>query len=185
MDAPMSRLDKTDWMDFALGQLAEKGHDALKAQTLAAALGVTRGSFYWHFEDLDAFKRDLVAHWTDRTSEELVRAVVRDGDAAAQLRGLMRRAFRSSAALERAMRAWAAVDPEVAQHVAAVDWRRIRFAEQLLEALGVAEAEIGPRSRMLYWAAIGRLMMARTEEQDLTDAEIEGLARMIADWDDT
>lgn len=183
--AAMTRLDKTDWLDFALGQLAEKGHDALKAQTLAAALGVTRGSFYWHFEDLDAFKRDLVAHWTDRTSEELVRAVVREGDAEAQLRGLMRRAFRSGAALVRAMRAWAVVDPDVAGHVAAVDWRRIRFAEQLLEALGVADGEIGPRSRMLYWAAIGRLMMARTEGQDLTDAEIEGLARMVAGADHT
>jgi hypothetical protein len=53
---------------FRPGELAEKGHDALKAQTLAAGLGVTRGSFYWHFEDLEAFKRDLIAHWTDLTS---------------------------------------------------------------------------------------------------------------------
>ncbi|MCU4653133.1 TetR family transcriptional regulator [Roseibacterium sp. SDUM158016] len=176
----MSRLDKSDWLDFALAQLAENGHGALKAQTLAAGLGVTRGSFYWHFEDLAAFKRDLVAHWMDRTTEELVRAVVRDGDAEAQLRGLMRRALRSGAALERAMRAWATVDAEVAQTVAAVDWRRIRFAEQLLAALGVSEAEIGPRSRMLYWAAIGRLMMMRSEGQELSDAEIEDLAALLS-----
>jgi AcrR family transcriptional regulator len=173
------RLDKSDWLDFALGELARKGYGALKAQTLAAGLGVTRGSFYWHFDDLDAFKRDLIAHWTDRTTEELVRAVVREGDAAAQLRGLLKRALRSGAALERAIRAWATADDHVAGLVAAVDWRRLRFAEQLLAALGVPEAEIGPRARMLYWSAIGRLMMARPEDQDLTDAEIEALAGMI------
>ena len=110
-----------------------------------AGLGVTRGSFYWHFEDLEAFKRDLIAHWTDRTTERArPRAVVREGDAQAQLVGLMARAFRSGASMERAVRAWATADDHVASLVAAVDWRRIRFAEQLLAALGVAEAEIGP-----------------------------------------
>jgi AcrR family transcriptional regulator len=177
--AAMTRLERTDWLDFALGELAEKGHGALKAQTLAARLGVTRGSFYRHFEDLEAFKRDLIAHWTDRTTEELVRAVVREGDAEHQLIGLMRRAFSSGVALERAVRAWATADSHVAELVSAVDWRRVRFAEQLLTALGVPEAEIGPRARMLYWAAIGRLMMAGPDPRTLSDHEIEALARLM------
>jgi AcrR family transcriptional regulator len=175
----MARLEKTDWLDFALGELAEKGHDALKAQTLAAGLGVTRGSFYWHFEDLEAFKRDLIARWADLTSGELLRAVVREGEAEAQLIGMMTRAFRSGASMERAVRAWAISDDHVAGLVTAVDWRRIRFAEQLLEALGVAQAEVGPRARVLYWAAIGRLMMARPSDRGLSDAEIGDLARLI------
>ena len=176
----MARLEKIDWLDFALGELAEKGHTALKAQTLAAGLGVTRGSFYWHFEDLDGFKRDLIAHWTDQTTEELVRAVVRDEGAAAQLLGLMTRAFRSGAALERAIRAWATTDDHVAGLVAAVDWRRMKFAEELLTALGVPPAEIGPRGRLLYWAAIGRLMMAQPEDTGLSDAEIADLASLMS-----
>jgi hypothetical protein len=49
----------------------------------------------------------------------------------------------------------------------------------LLIALGVAEAEIGPRARVLYWAAIGRLMMARPSEQGLSDAEIADLAALM------
>jgi AcrR family transcriptional regulator len=175
----MARLEKTDWLDFALKELAEKGHDALKAQTLASALGVTRGSFYWHFEDLDAFKRDLIGHWTDRTTGELLHAVVRKGEAEAQLIGLMARAFRSGISMERAVRAWAAADDHVAGLVAAVDWRRIRFAEQLLTALGVAAAEVGPRARLLYWASIGRLMMARPGDQGLSEAEIRDLAALM------
>lgn len=176
----MARLEKTDWLDFALGELAAKGHTALKAQTLAAGLHVTRGSFYWHFEDLDAFKRDLIGHWTDRTTEELVRAVVRSEGAGPQLLGLMTRAFRSGGALERAIRAWATTDAHVADLVAAVDWRRMRFAEDLLTALGVPPAEAGPRASMLYWAAIGRLMMAKPEDRTLSDSEIAGLAALIS-----
>jgi AcrR family transcriptional regulator len=175
----MTRLEKTDWLDFALGALAERGHGALKAQTLAAGLGVTRGSFYWHFEDLEAFKRDLIDHWAAKTTEELLRAEVREGDAAAQLAGLMLRAFASATGQERAIRAWATVAPHVAETVAAVDWRRIRFAEQLLSALGVAEAEIGPRARLLYWAAIGRLMMAGADPRTLSATEIEALTRLM------
>jgi AcrR family transcriptional regulator len=181
----MTRLDKSDWLDFALEELARNGHGALKAQTLAASLGVTRGSFYWHFEDIEAFKRDLVAHWTDRTTVELLRAGVRDGAAEAQLRGMLTRALRSGGALERAVRAWATADAHVADVVAAVDWRRIRFAEELLEALGVPQPEIGPRARLLYWAAVGRLMMGRPEAPALSDAEIEGVARLAASRTDT
>lgn len=176
---PMPRLEKTDWLDFALTELADKGHASLKAQTLAAALGVTRGSFYWHFEDLDAFKRALIDHWTTHTTEELVHAVVREDSAEAQLLGLMSRAFRSGASLERAIRAWASTDDYVASLVAAVDWRRITFAEQLLSALGVTEAEVRARASLLYWAAIGRLMMAQPEDQGLSDDEIRDLAALI------
>ncbi|MFW5642161.1 MAG: TetR/AcrR family transcriptional regulator [Roseicyclus sp.] len=175
----MTRLEKTDWLDYALGELGARGHGALKAQTLAAGLGVTRGSFYWHFEDLEAFKRDLIDHWARRTTEELLRAEVREGDAAVQLKGLMLRAFASGTALERAIRAWATAAPHVAETVAAVDWRRIRFAEQLLAALGVSEAEIGPRARMLYWAAIGRMMMAGAQPRTLSAGEIEALADLM------
>jgi AcrR family transcriptional regulator len=142
---------------------------------------VTRGSFYWHFADLDAFHRDLLAHWVDGTSSELLRATVRDGDARLQLRGMLRRALRAHADVERAMRGWAMADPRVAEAVAAVDWRRLRFAEQLLAAIGVPERHIRPRARLLYWAAIGRLMMARPGDRPLTESDIDGLADLVSD----
>jgi hypothetical protein len=65
--ARMARLEKTDWLDFALGTGGEGARGAEGADA-GAGLGVTRGSFYWHFEDLVAFKRDLIGHWTDRTT---------------------------------------------------------------------------------------------------------------------
>src|SRR5262247_806299 len=49
------RLTAQDWIDFALTTLAQEGFDALKADVLARKLGISRGSFYWHFSDLGTF----------------------------------------------------------------------------------------------------------------------------------
>ena len=45
------RLSAQAWIDFALATLAREGFEALKADVLAHKLGVSRGSFYWHFKD--------------------------------------------------------------------------------------------------------------------------------------
>ncbi|MEM8755480.1 MAG: TetR family transcriptional regulator, partial [Pseudomonadota bacterium] len=47
------RLSRDDWLAHALGTLAAEGAPALRADRMAKALGVSRGSFYWHFRDLD------------------------------------------------------------------------------------------------------------------------------------
>jgi AcrR family transcriptional regulator len=145
----MARLEKTDWLDFALAELAEKGHETLKAQTLAAGLGVTRGSFYWHFEDLEAFKRDLIGHWTDRTTQELVRRGARGGGGGTvdrhDVAGLpLRRGHGTRGA------GLGGFGRPRGELVAAVDWRRVRFAEQLLESLwGAARGGRASRAHAL------------------------------------
>ena len=42
-------LTAADWAEAALQLIAEKGLGALTVSALAARLGVTKGSFYWHF----------------------------------------------------------------------------------------------------------------------------------------
>ena len=49
------QLSAGDWISQGLKALAESGFTALKADPLAKAMGVSRGSFYWHFADLAAF----------------------------------------------------------------------------------------------------------------------------------
>jgi AcrR family transcriptional regulator len=46
-----SQLDAAAWVEAALDALAEGGVDAVRVDPLAKRLGVTRGSFYWHFKD--------------------------------------------------------------------------------------------------------------------------------------
>ncbi|RTL63482.1 MAG: TetR/AcrR family transcriptional regulator, partial [Hyphomicrobiales bacterium] len=57
------RLARADWVKAGLKALAREGASALKADRLARELGVSRGSFYWHFADVDAFHRAVLEGW--------------------------------------------------------------------------------------------------------------------------
>jgi AcrR family transcriptional regulator len=71
-----SRLSRADWVEGALSALAEGGLPALGVQALAERLGVTKGSFYWHFDDTDELLRTVVERWeelaVDRVMADLV-----------------------------------------------------------------------------------------------------------------
>ena len=59
------QLSAQDWIDEGLKALVKSGFTALKAEPLAKALGVSRGSFYWHFKDIDAFHAAILKRWRD------------------------------------------------------------------------------------------------------------------------
>lgn len=172
-------LTPEDWLDLALDELRQHGFAALKAQPLAAKLKVTRGSFYYHFESLARFHAAVIAHWSKRTTGRVTESL--DGqDAGEALDQLLQMTLQSGEAMERAVRAWATVAPEVAKAVAAVDAERIAVAEDLLRRTGLPDARAKARARLLYWAAIGRLMMPFPDDNRLAPDEISDIARMVA-----
>lgn len=174
-----SSLTPDDWLDMALVALREEGYAALKAQRLAKRLNVTRGSFYHHFESLDAFHAAVVAHWSRRTTGPVVDRLADCATPVAALRGLLRTTLRSGAAMERAMRSWATVSDRVASEVDKVDRERIGVAEALIEQAGVPSGTARARARLLYWSAIGRLMMPYPDDNRLSDADIDDIAELM------
>src|SRR5271163_3889943 len=66
------QLSANDWLDQGLKALAQSGFTALKAEPLAKALGVSRGSFYWHFADTGAFRAAILAHWREVAAERII-----------------------------------------------------------------------------------------------------------------
>ena len=56
------QLSARDWLDQGLKALATNGFTSLKAEPLAKAMGVSRGSFYWHFADIAAFHAAVLKH---------------------------------------------------------------------------------------------------------------------------
>ena len=73
-EAPAARLTRDDWVDAAFETVAESGFDSVRVLTLAASLGVTRGSFYWHFTDHAELIAALVERWRMREVETHQRA---------------------------------------------------------------------------------------------------------------
>jgi len=57
------RLSADDWAQAALELIAEHGVAALAIEPLARRLGVTKGSFYWHFSSRDALLRAALERW--------------------------------------------------------------------------------------------------------------------------
>src|SRR5215471_4813998 len=101
------RLTAQDWIDFALATLAREGFQALKADVLARKLGVSRGSFYWHFPELGTFHVRVIEHWRQTATEAIIAELERYDSRAQRLDVLLRGAFGHPSLLEIRMRAWA------------------------------------------------------------------------------
>ena len=69
------RLTREQWLDHGLHNLAGLGFTSLKADKLAKSLGVSRGSFYWHFKNRTEFLVALVEFWGRHSTESVIRAV--------------------------------------------------------------------------------------------------------------
>ena len=74
MAAP-TRTPRSKWIDEGLRALAAGGPDAVRIEPLAQALGVTRGGFYWHFEDRQALLDEMLDTWERRRGGEAATAV--------------------------------------------------------------------------------------------------------------
>lgn len=154
------RLSREDWLRFALKTLATSGHGALKADTLARALGVSRGSFYWHFADLAAFHTALLEHWRSRYSEGIIEALAAERTPRAKLTKLLERSMGGDPSLERALRAWAVADDAVRHVIDETDVVRLTYVEALLREHGVASNDVALRARIAYWAYLGQAMLS-------------------------
>lgn len=152
------RLSKDDWLKAGFRALTETGPKALKAEPLARGLGTTKGSFYWHFEDVQAFQTAMMELWEDRAYAEIVALVEEQGTTVRKLRELAKIAAAGAPeefggmASEPSIRAWARENAAVAQAVEQVDAKRMAYVRGLFEAIGLTNPEL---TRVLYAAFVG------------------------------
>jgi len=178
---PMTRrLTAQDWIDFGLRTLARDGFDALKADVLARKLGVSRGSFYWHFSDLGAFHARLIAHWRETATEAIIADLERHQSREERLDALLRRGFGHNNVLEIRMRAWADHNAEAARAVRDIDHRRQGYIDRMLVEAGVPPQLSATRAQLLYWAYLGAAwsrsrLTAKELDRIVTDLKQLGL----------
>ncbi len=168
------RSTAEDWLDFGLTVLTNEGPGALKADVLAKARGVSRGSFYWHFKNLKDFHARLLARWRERSTGEVIEDI--NELEGGQLAALMQRAFSHPHQLERALRAWSVHSEEARRVVEAVDTERIAYIEALLRGAGAPQDRAPARARFIYWAYLGRIVCAHRPPKD---EEVIALAELL------
>ena len=149
------QLSADDWLKQGLKTLARDGFTALKAEPLAKAMGVSRGSFYWHFADVEAFHAAILNYWREVAAERIIDDVEAAAGKDNALQLLLRRVFGERLALENAVRRWAVVDPLAKAAVQAIDRRRLSYVESQMHHAGISPDVARARAQILYWAYLG------------------------------
>lgn len=172
------RLSARDWTDFAIIALAREGFHALKADVLARKLGVSRGSFYWHFADLNVFHAKVIERWKEMATEAVIADIETLDSREERLDALLRHAFGSGAGLEIRMRAWADQNAGAARALRDIDRRRRNYIEQLLIEAGIPAALAAARAQLLYWTYLGAALGRSRPVGAALDRSIAELKRL-------
>src|SRR5215203_218266 len=167
-------LKAEDWVEAARAAMVEGGIDAVAVEPLARRLGVTKGSFYWHFRDRRALLDATLERWQEESTEERISAIRRladpkerlirlgeevfgdaplDGDASGQ--GILPRYAFELAVSD------AAEVPVVRPVLRRVTEQRVGYLEECYRELGLSPEEARHRALLVYAAHAGTLRLFR------------------------
>ena len=169
------RLSRQDWLENALAALSEKGQAGLSIQGLSAELGVSRGSFYWHFKDRNDFVHALLEYWYEEYTAVAPTEVGRDGGTAEErLARLMRLVHDQKLTRhDLTIRSLATRDLQFSRTVRKADRFRLDFVQSLFVEMGFTENELRIRARacLAYMTVEHELFgkLDRKHRSDLVD----------------
>lgn len=135
-----SPLQPEDWIRAAFARLASEGIEAVRVELLARDLGVSKGSFYWHFQDREELLGRMFDRWEKEEIDWLDETVITPKAAARWARFVHHCTDQQLARRESAMRTWARRDERVAARIAAIEKKRTAHIASVLRAIGFAPA---------------------------------------------
>ncbi len=130
----MKRHTKETWLKEGLKVLAELGNAGLTIEEMTTRLKVTKGSFYHHFKNREAFSRELLTYWEDQMTKDIIQ-ISKKGNSFEERNRLL---FETSSKtrnykLEVAIRAWALRDNMVRKFQERVDKQRITYLKEIYQ----------------------------------------------------
>lgn len=175
------RKSRAEWLEVASEAIAEGGVNAVRVEPLARRLGVTKGSFYWHFEDREALLQALLDDWEQRGTEAIIEEVDREGGDGYQ------RAYRLWAmtvgdpklTAELAIRDWSRRDEAVAARVRRIDDRRMGYLRSLLVEIGIPDDDVEAKAMLLYSLLIGNEFIAARHGRRSRTRVLEDALRVL------
>src|SRR4051812_48116377 len=181
-----TRLSAEDWERGALDLIASQGVAAVAVEALARQLGVTKGSFYWHFPTRDALLKAALKRWENHDTEALFEEVEAIGDARERLRELFRRTGREAKSHVIYSALLRAIDQPIVQPLMErVSRRRMEFLTRAYRELGMDKRGAAQRARLAYAAYVGflqltlQLGMPRLEHDEFEDYVEHVIATLI------
>ena len=172
------RTPRSAWVEAALEALATGGPEGVRIEALAARLGVSKGGFYWHFEDRAALLEEMLDSWEQRMVGDVIAQVEREpGAPRAKLQHLFELAIGSADVLplELALRDWSRRDRDVAARLHRVDNQRMEYLRTLFGPICVDERDVEARSILAFSLFIGSNFIA-AEHPGMSRSEVLQLA---------
>jgi len=174
-----TRTPRSQWIDEGLKALATGGPDAVRIDVLAKTLGVTRGGFYWHFDDRQALLDAMLETWERRSIDEVLERVESEGgDARARVRLAGILTFREELLLvDLAVRDWARRDEAVAHRLRRVDDRRMDYLRAQIGTVCPDPDEVEARTLLAFTLAIGNHFVSRRSRAETVERALEHILR--------
>jgi AcrR family transcriptional regulator len=161
METANPKLGRQDWVQAALETFMEKGIEAVKVDVLAKSLKITRGSFYWHFKNLDDLLAAIIQEWQAVNTEEVMQQVETiGGTPSKQLLHLLEIAAKDDDRLEKAMRIWAIHDTRAMVSIERVDKQRLNYLQHLFLQIGFSPTDAELRAHVIYSVKLGWVTIA-------------------------
>ncbi|MEO6154558.1 MAG: TetR/AcrR family transcriptional regulator [Thermomonas sp.] len=155
------RLSAEDWAREALDQIAEQGLASVAVEPLARRLGVTKGSFYWHFPSRDALLLAALDRWETSEQEEVFGSLEKVTDPRERLRALFQvvaHEVKSHIIYSELLKA---LDhPAVSPVIGRVSQRRLDYLTASFRQAGLGRTESQHRARLAYAAYVGFLQLS-------------------------
>ncbi|HZF99344.1 MAG TPA: TetR/AcrR family transcriptional regulator [Pseudoxanthomonas sp.] len=159
--ARTARLSADDWAQAALDLVAEQGLAAVAVEPLARRLGVTKGSFYWHFPSRDALLQAALERWEAIEQESVFGSLEAVPDPQARLRALFLLVAHETKPHIVYSELLKALDhPAVQPVINRVSQRRLDYLVASFRQAGMARTEAQHRARLAYAAYLGFLQLA-------------------------
>lgn len=154
------RLSAQDWELAALELMAEEGVAAVAVEPLARRLGVTKGSFYWHFSHRDALIEAALKRWEESDTHNIVARV----ESIENPRKRLRELFRLTSREMRSHKIYAALlkaadHPVVAPVMDRVSQERMSYLARVFQQAGMDVEASMHRARLAYSAYVGLLQL--------------------------
>ncbi|TXH04771.1 MAG: TetR/AcrR family transcriptional regulator [Nevskiaceae bacterium] len=164
-------LTANAWADAALEAIATGGLDAVAVEPLARKLGVTKGSFYWHFNSRGELIRAALDLWEKSETVDILARIEPTSDPYERIVNV----FKQANASYRAGRLYLAIaagedHPVVNEYVRRVSEARMNYLRDCYRDLGFSESQARHWARFAYATFMGNLQIRR----DTPDAMPQG-----------
>jgi len=167
-----STLSAGDWEQQALVLIAEKGIRAVAVESLAKRMGVTKGSFYWHFHNRESLLEQSLIRWEKHDAANLQTSLSAIDDPRERLRSFFRRTGREKLTHNVYSSLCMASDhPQVEPLLERVAARRMKHIEKAFEEIGFDPQQASHRARLTYSAYLGFLQLQRQHQTPSLSSE--------------